>query len=278
MTTIETRAPLKGYKFYATDIVMPDELEAEIEKIGVLAMMRKADSRYQAMPDHLVIEAFQKGALRGTNAGPTELVATNQLVDGFFVDLFALYMETATADQTLGMRFLAIGTRYGVPVADGQTGLENELFRFGPTDRYTDSRRKFYFSRYLTHTQANPAGATTVAAGTWTATTFDVVNASAFAINDRIEIYTSADGLYTPVTITGKTGNTLTVANGALAVAPVEGDAVIPMHGEIAIFLSPATSDLGSGKMADRAIISQKKTSAAGKYYNAVFNHLAVSQ
>lgn len=269
---MQTNHPLKGFDFYATDIHMPPDLEAEISENGIIATMRK-NAMFRDARDHDIMAAFERGELKhSTIIKPTLLVAQNKLVDGFFTDLFSRYDATSGVNQTLEFKYLGIGTRSGVAFDDGQTQLDNEIYRFAPTERYNDTSRKFYFSRYITNAEGNMT-ATTVAAGTWTTTNFDLTSATGIAQYDALEIYTSADGLYTNVTITAKSGVNVTVSP-ALAAVPVATDIVTRLYGEIGIFMNPATATLNSAKMADRAVTYMKKD--GGKLINAVFNHLAV--
>lgn len=265
-----------GYEFYSTDILMPHDLEQEIIETGVYLTMINSDKKWAKFPEHQVNEIFQRGGLRHSKIiNKTKLIGHNKLVNIFFNDLFDIYSGVAVAN-TLEMLYMAIGTNAGTPVADNQTALVNELFRFTPTNKTSDNRRKYYFSKYLTSLEGNPGISTTVAAGSWTPSSFDVVSATNINVGDQVEIYTAADGIYRETAIVSKTGNTLGVDPAKVPTNPTLGDTVIVIHGEIAIFAYPATSDPDSGKMIDRATISQKKTSAAGKYYNCVFNHLAV--
>lgn len=270
---IETNAPFKGFDFYATDFDIHPDLESEIAENGIIATMIAYNPSCASWPKNKIMEAFSKGFFKHTQIkNPTKLVAQNKLVNGYFADLFSHYDGTYGVNQTLEFKFLGIGTRAGVAVADGQTQLENEIYRFGPTERYSDNYRKFYFSRYITNAEGNMTS-TTVDAGTWTTTNIDLVSDTGIALYDSLQISTSVDSLDTLVTITAKTGNNITYSP-ATAVAPVAGDTVTRTYGEIGLFLNPATVTLNTPKMADRAVTNMIKS--GGKLINAITTHLAV--
>lgn len=173
----------------------------------------------------------------------------NVIVDSFYTDLMARFDETAGVNQTLAMKYLALGTQADPAALETDTLLGNEVARYSPTSRYTNGVYTFVFSKQLGSGDGILAGSTTVAAGSWTTTVFDVASAASISIGDRIYVETSGSGDTTFVTVTNKSTNTLTVSP-ALPAVPVSGDDVFRCYGEGGLFMGgTATATANTGTM-----------------------------
>jgi len=182
----------------------------------------------------------------------------NRVLDLFFNQLMARFMGTQSGSQTMEMLYLALGTTNTPAPASGDTGLNSEVARFAPTSRYTNGTYTFVFSVELGPSLGILTGHTTVAAGTWTTTNFDVADASAISVNNRLLVQTSATGEYTFVNVTAKATNNLTT--DVLPAAPVVGDTVRRVYAEGGLYMNPATSTLGTGTPANHKNFDLDKT------------------
>lgn len=190
-----------------------------------------------------------------------KFIGENVIVDGFYTDLMARFDGTADSNQTLEMRYLALGTEASPAAAETDTLLGNEVVRYTHTSRYTNGVYTFVFSKQLGAGDGVIAGSTTVAAGTWTTTVFDVVSAASISVGDRLYIETSVSGDMTFTTVTNKSTNTLTVSP-ALPVAPVSGDDVFRCYGEGGLFMGNlATGTANTGTLVNHRNIDFYKGS-----------------
>lgn len=183
---------------------------------------------------------------KGSN--PVIVAKKNQVVNGLIFSIIERMVGTATIDQDLEGRFIAIGTNNTTPALT-QTQLLDELFRAVPTDKFQDNN-KAEFILYVDKTTGNGFSTTVVTDPGNTDTIFLVDDASGFAEGQTIRVTTTSQ--FNFVTITDITGDTLTVTP-ALADLPLNGQQVIQVWSEAAVFgNTTATITPDSGDMFNR--------------------------
>lgn len=244
-----------GCQIQVHRLKMPPELEAK-GLTGCLEDLRKQSypnlSLNKDADKAVLMEALRRGELKDTEHHGS-MVGKNIVVDGFFTSLFAAF--SGAASNALEMKYAAIGTNGTTPTGEDTT-LNAEAFRFElgvtNTERYVLGK-KYYSSVFLNSTQGDlSAGDTTVDTGTWSTTAFDVVDASALAVGDRIEVQTPSGTRN--VSIATISTNSLTVTP-ALPTAPVAGATVKRLWAEYGLFMGPsATSTADTGVLVNHEI------------------------
>lgn len=235
------------------------KMTPELEKKGLIGCLEALrDQSYPELSLHddtdkaVLMQALRNGELEGTEHHGS-VIGKNIVVDGFFTSLFAAF--SGAASNALEMKYAGIGTNGTTPTG-GDTTLNAEAFRFDLTgsnaERYVIGK-KYYNSVFLNSTQGDlSAGDTTIAAGTWSTTAFDVVSAASIAVGDRIEVQTPFGTRN--VSVATKTSNSLTVTP-ALPAAPLAGATVKRLWAEYGLFMGPAaTSTADTGVLVNHEI------------------------
>jgi len=157
--------------------------------------------------------------------------------------------------------YVAIGTSYATP-AKTDVLLGNELFRSAPDTLILNGDNGILAFLYVNTSTGNGAS-TTVAAGSWSITVFDVADATGIVTNDRIRV--QLDTGFEFATVLSVATNEITLTAGtALSAAPnaAGGGTVIQSWGEAALFAGDATASVDTGTPLNRTLLEYAKDSS----------------
>lgn len=227
--------------FWLKDKVSDDEL---------LSMLRRQQRIYRQASNWECWDAILRGELQSVRLG-RHRPFFNKVTRAYLDDTEGARMVNAhTSDKTGILYYLAVGTGNTEP-ADDDTQLLRETFRATPLEKAnTSSGPKFILK--LGFADGNITTATTIAAGSWSTTVFEVDSATGFAVGDAIQVGTPT---LSETRITAIDGNQITV-NGLepLSSIPLEGQAVRLMIGEAGAFGNEtADTDPDTGDLFSRA-------------------------
>lgn len=222
-------------------------------------------------------------------ARPHETVGgENTLLRGFWEDLFARFGGSPGGNQTLEIKYLALGTSYAESTFS-QEDLTNETYRDVPTDKFDDGLTTYYQTIWTKRTQANPL-ATTLSAHTTgadpdmvtlTSTTGAIVGAQ-LQVETASAIYigtiSAVDG--SDVTLSGITGGNLAAAGESefdSADYPQSGDDAFVLISEGGCIIGDdATTTLETGKAMNRKRLARKKTTSDSLLWNYIVTGASV--
>lgn len=218
--------------------------------------------------------AINAGRVPGVRVIGSEL-GDNLILRNFYEDLFARFVDgnDAGANQTLQIKYLGLGLSYA-PSSFTQPDLFNEFFRkaLDPADVYEDGLSTFYASLYMTKSEGNPTGNTTVASATSTQLT--LTSATGFATNCRVQIETQNNTYNCTVSMSGSVATCSSITGGSLSGASAFDSADIPQAGDTVIVLiaeggfiigDDASDTLNTGKPLNRKLLETLKTMANSK-------------
>lgn len=161
------------------------------------------------------------------------------------------------ATEHMKIDYLAIGANYTTPV-NTDTLLGNELFRAAPDTLISNGDNTVVAFNYIDVSTGNGAS-TTVAAGTWTTTSFDVDDDTDFTAGDRIRVAIGAG--YEFRTIDTVSSGTITVTT-AFSSAPLATATCIQAWGEGGLFAGAATGTADTGTLLNRSLLEYGKDSS----------------
>lgn len=248
---VEPRQVSGVYEPYALlDQVSPDEL---------IAMLRRQQRIYRDASDWDCFQAVLAGEVQSVRLQKCQ-PRFNKVTQGYLSATEGARMTNShTSNEDGILRYLAIGTG-NTEATETDTQLLRETFRAAPYIKAnTNIGPKFVL--VLPFASPNITTATTIAAGSWTTTQFNVASATGFAIGDAIRVAT------TPATsetrITNISGNTITVdSNEPLLSIPISGQAVNLLIGEVGAFGNQAASgSANTGTLYSRARLRLLKNS-----------------
>lgn len=218
--------------------------------------------------------AINAGRVAGVRPVSCDL-GDNLILRNFFEDLFARFVDgnSAGTNQTLQIKYLALGLSYAAS-SFTQADLFNEFFRkeLDPADVYDDGLSTFYASLYLTKSEGNPTGNTTVSSAT--SNTITLTDATGFATNCRAQIQTANNTYNCTISLSGSVATCSAITGGSLNNASAFDSADIPQAGDTVIVLiaeggfiigDDATDTLNTGKPLNRRRLETLKTTANSK-------------
>lgn len=239
--------------------IKPEDYQAKIAKAAANARMLECT------------EALRNGEVEAATP-VSHSRGENMLLRGFWEDLFDRFAGTASANQTLEIKYLALGTSYA-DSSFSQEDLTNETYRDTTTDTYEDGLRTYYTTMWTQRSQANP-NSTTLSddVDSESADTLPLTAVTGVIVGARLQVETatniykctvlSIDSL--DVTVGNIVGGNLP-STGASEFdendLPLSGNNVFVLIAEGGCIIGDdATSSTNSGKAMNRKKLEEKKT------------------
>lgn len=212
----------------------------------------------------------------------------NTILVGFWEDLFARFDGTADSNQTLEIKYLALGTSYADTDFD-QEDLTNETYRDVTSDTYNDGVRTFYTTMWTQRSQANP-NSTTLSGNvdSGSASVLPLTATTGVIVGGRLQVET-AENVYkctvdsidgSDVTVSAITGGNLPTTGASEFDEddlPLSGDAVFVLIAEGGCIIGDdATGTTNSGKAMNRKTLGEKKTAADSLLWDYVVSGASV--
>lgn len=222
----------------------PVALRTKASPDELVGMLRRQSRRYRGADFFDCIEAIMAGALRHVDVqalNPIKNKINEQLLDDTWG---ARLVNAHTAANDGILRYMAVGTNNSDP-SESLPNLPNEFFRDVPlTKKHAGSQQKFIL--HLDFDDANLEIDTTVKAGTWSKTVFEVTDPTGFHVGAAVRV---AGSLTSFSRITAIAGDQITLDPAQpLSAVPVEDDAVnLCIGGTASYGGTDATTDLQSG-------------------------------
>jgi len=164
----------------------PVALRSKASPEELVKALRRQSRKYSGADFFDCIEAIMAGALRHVDVqtlDPIKNKINKQLLDDTWG---ARLVNGHTAAHDGILRYMAVGTNNTDPT-EGQANLANEFFRAVPlTKKHTGSQQKFIL--HLDFADANLENDTTVKAGTWSKTVFEVADPTGFHVGAAIRV------------------------------------------------------------------------------------------
>lgn len=271
---LKKRKPPKGMKYTFASKDLQDQWQAWVDDYKLAVARTCHSAKIQLCTD----------AIRSGHVVPVvdSQIGPNLILRGFWEDLFARFAATPSSNQTLAIKYLALGLDYTASDFN-QEDLYEEHYRDVPDETYDNGVSTYTTTLYLKKTEGNPTGNTTVSSSTTTVIT--VASATGFIVGNRIQVET-ANNVYT-CTITNIAGNDLTINNitgggfltpaSAFDVAdtPQSGDTVISLISEGGCVISEAaTASANTGKLLNRKQLATQKLYPSGLTLSLLFDYI----